>query len=328
MTNQAIAFSLSVLLWLFLAFRFVRALKNRKITNGASLHAWSIYFLCYLIAVFTVDSIKARIDTYFGGLPMTTLVRSLLMLTTAYMFFLAIRHFAPRGQRLERVITLLNGVTIAVCIGLFTWFLSSRLVSTELITYLIKDVRDVMMITWTALIILPIELHIWRSERIRPMKLHRALDLMFFVTFLIVCGTGIALSLFVFFVPSLAPYVWALDRSFTYLSYVLILVLLVPFRWLMPLFYPRQLLLYVRLHRLQKIVKRWSSIQPLHSRLSLNLTHPDEIELAIYQEIIAILDMYPSMGEPGRDLQKKIQRVVETRPQYAELVQTMAAIRG
>ncbi len=328
MSNHAIVLSLSLALWAFLAYRFIRAVKNRKVTDGASLHAWAIFFLVYLIAVLTVDSVAVWIDGHFGGLPVTTLARCLLMLATVQVFFLGIERVYVRRPKIAEYLMRLTVADAGICIGLFVWFASYRPISTDAMIYLIKDVRDVMMIAWTILIFIPFSIHLWRNEQVRPMKLHRTLDLVFWAAFLTESITGITLSLAVLLVEQWEPYVWAVDRSATYLCYLLMLATLVPYRWLMPLFYPRKLLLYLRLKRLQSIVKRWSATQPPLPDLSLKLTHPDEIELAIYQTVIAILDMYPSMSRSGRTLQEQIQKVVDTHPPYVELVRRIASLRA
>ncbi len=328
MSDHTIVLSLSLVLWAFLAYRFIRAVKNRKVNDGASLHAWAIFFLIYFIAILTVNSVGTWIDGHFDGLPVTTLTRCLLMLATVQVFFLGIERVYKRRPLIAEYLMRLTIVDAALCIGLFIWFATHRPISRDAIIYLLKDVRDVMMIAWTILIFFPFSIHLWRHEQVRPMKLHRALDLVFWAAFLTESITGITLSVAVPLAARWEPYVWAVDRSSTYLCYLLMLTTLVPYRWLMPLFYPRKLLLYLRLKRLQGIVKRWSATQPPLPDLSLKLTHPDDIELAIYQTVIAILDMYPSMSGSGRTLQEQIQRVVAAQPQYGELVQRIASIRA
>lgn len=327
MSNQAIVFILSAALSFFLIYRFIRALKNRKVTNGASLHAWAVFFLVSLIAILTIDPVSKQLDGYFSGLPVTVLTRSLLMLMTALVFFRGVESFYERRPRLAEYVMWLTIVDAGICIGVFVWFATSHLISADATIYLIKDLRDVMMIAWALLIFIPFSVQLWRSEQVRPMKLHRVLDLGFWIAFLFESITGIALSLAVLFGARWQSYLWIMDRSFTYLCYLLILTALFPYRWLMPVFYPRKLLLYLRLKRLQHRVEQWSATRSSLSGLVLNLTHPDELELAIYQTVIQILDMYPSMNGSGRALQEQIQRVVETQPSYNEFAQKLANLR-
>lgn len=326
--NQIIVFVLSAALLLFVTYRFIRALKHRKVTDGASIHAWSVFFLVCLIALLTVDAIGKRLDGYFVGLPVTTLIRSLLMLTTVVVFFRGIDGDDIQRPRAAKYLIRFTVVAGGLSISAFIWFAVSGAASSDTINYFTKNLRDAVMIVWVLLIFIPFSVRLWRNEQVRPMKLHRAIDLGFWFAFLIISVTGIALSLVTTFAERWQPYLWAIDRSFTYLCYLLMLMTLFPYRWLMPLFYPRKLLLYLRLKRLQHSVKRWSATQPPQPNLSLNLAHPDELELAIYQTVIHILDMYPSMSGNGRALQDQIQRVVDTQPTYNEVAQKLANLRS
>ena len=326
MSNQTIVFVLSVAFCLFLVYRFVHALNNRKVTDRASLHAWAVFFLVSLIAILTVDSVSGWLDVYFSGLPVTVLMRSLLMLMTIVVFFRGIEAYYERRPRLAKYLMWLTTADAAVCIGAFVWFVASRLISNAAIIYLIKDLRDGMMIAWMFLIFIPFSVQLWHREQVRPMKLHRVLDLGFWIAFLFASFTGITVSIAVLFGARWQPSLWIMDRSFTYLCYLLMLIALFPYRWLMPLFYPGKLLLYFRLNRLKRNIKRWSATEPLQADLAPNLAHPDEIELAIYQTVIQILDMYPSMSGGGRALREQIQRVVEAQLSYNEFAQKLAKV--
>ena len=327
MDNHTILLGLSVALWLFLVYRFIRALKNGKVAGRTSLHTWAIFFLIYLVALLTVNSVEMWIDGHFGNLPVTTLSRCLLMLAAVLVFYLGIENVYARRPKTAEYLVRLTVVDAGICIGLFVWFAIYRPTSTVAIINLLKDFRDVMMVAWTVLIFIPFSVYLWKQEQVRPMKLHRALDLGFWACFLTESVTGMALSLAAVSTSSWGSNIWTLDRLSTYMCYILILVTLLPYRWLLPLFYPRKVLLYWRLKRLQSTVKRWSATQPSLPGLPLNLKRPDEIELAIYQTLIAILDTYPSMFERGRALQEQIQQVVEAQPTYGELVRRIASIR-
>ena len=55
--------------------------------------------------------------------------------------------------------------------------------------------------------------------------------------------------------------------------------------------------------------------------------HPDELELAIYQSAISILDSYTGIGERGQRIRERIEKLVDSHPEYGDLVRGMAAIR-
>ncbi len=325
MNDTAIVFSFNVVLWFYLAYRFFLALAKRKITNGASLHAWGLIFGCYLIAALSVDSIELALDTSFGGLPMSILVRSLLMLATIHLYFLGMRQINPYPPAVQRFFRWANPLFALVCVAIVVWSAWTNHTSTADISSLIKIWRDAAILLWLRLILFPSALHLWRTEQVRPMKLHRVTDLLFYIMVLVQCSAEILWVLALSFVPTVAPLLAAVERGSTYLCLLLFLVMLLPLRPFMPLFYPLRLLLYLRLQRLERAVSQRSTGRPPLGKLPLRLTHPDELELAIYQKVIAILDRYPSLKDA--DLQRQIQHVVASKPPFPELTDKLAAIQ-
>ena len=61
----------------------------------------------------------------------------------------------------------LNPLIIVLCIVLFG-FMASRAVSFEVMTHVIKDVRDGSMLVWTILIFIPASLQMWRLKTCDP----------------------------------------------------------------------------------------------------------------------------------------------------------------
>jgi hypothetical protein len=328
MLDQVVVFSLNLTLWIFLGYRFIRAVQHRKLTNGASLHAWSVFFLCYIITLLTVDAIELSIDASFDGLPVTVVVRSLLILGTAQLFFFGARPLNPKPLRAERWYLRTNPMVMSACIGIFIWYCWLRPITTVDVTHLIKGVRDTAMIVWMGIIFIPTGLQMWRQEHVRPLKVRSALNVLFYMVYTLQCGSGLAWSFSVYFVPQLEPALFIVERFTTYLCLVLVLILIFPYRWLMPLFYPRQLLLYLRLRRFAAKLQRLAHGFALAPRLPLNLTHPDEIELAIYQQVIAILDMYPLLEAEETGLKARIQQVIASQDNYVDLARQMAAIKA
>ncbi|MBN8637903.1 MAG: hypothetical protein J0M07_21470 [Anaerolineae bacterium] len=325
MDDKAIIFGFNLLLWFYLAYRFSVALAKRKITNGASLHVWGVIFGCYLIAALTAEPIKLALDGQFGGLPMSTLVRSLLMLVTIHLYFLGMRQIYPYSPPTQRLFRWGNPLFALTCIGLFLWYAAARQITVPDLNLQIKGVRDVAILLWLRLILLPSALHLWRTEQVRPMKLHRVTDLAFYGVVLVQCSAEIALAVSTYHLPALTPVLAAIERGSTYVCLLLFLVMLLPLRLFLPLFYPVRLRLYLRLQRLERAVSQASTGRPPLGKLPLRLTHPDELELAIYQKVIAILDRYPSLK--NRRLQTQITEVVASQAPFPELAQKLGAIQ-
>lgn len=326
MNDDAIIFSLNVLLWFYLGYRFFTALAKRKVTDGASLHSWSIIFGCYLITVLMVDSIEMRMDGAFGGLPVSVLARTVLMFGVIYLYFIGMRRSQIYSETVQRLYLWLNPLLVLVSLALFGVFAATRFVSTETFVHLFKGIRDVALIPLILFILFPGALHLWRNEGVRAMKVHRVSNMILYGVCLVQVVSEIVWLLALYQAPAVAPALSAVERGSTYLILLLFLAMMLPLRSFAALFYPVRWLLYWRLLRLEKTVRRLSTGRPPRGNLLLRLTHPDELELAIYQKVIGILDRYSSLTDEA--LQKRIQQVIEGKPQFPQIAYQLAAIRS
>ena len=328
MTSQLIFTMLNLALWIMLGYRFFRALKRRKVTDGASLYIWSVFFLLYLIVALKVPTIEAGIDERFSQLPVTMLIRSLLILGTAQVYSLLINQTDyALPKHIQRAFNLINPLIMLVCIGLFLFMVPSRLLSFDASEHVIKSIRDAAMIIWAVLIFIPAGVYLWRSERVRSAKLFQGLNLIFYAVYILNCAGELLWALVYAFAPQWETALTARLQYIDYLCILLFLFMLFPFHRLMPLFYPGRLWLLLRLRRLETAVTQMSDTTPQTFRLRHNLMHPDELELAIYQSAISILDSYTGIGERGQRIRERIEKLVESRPEYSDLIRGMAAIR-
>ena len=268
-----------------------------------------------------------EINVHFGGLPVTALVRNMAILVTAHLYFLLTRHIDRPSLRIKRIFLRANPAIVVISFVLFMYLVTWQTPSTDELTHIVKSIREGSMLVWTPLVFIPAGIRMRQLEKYRHMRIRYALSLVFFAAFMSECVSGLVWSFTLFFVPNLQAQALVFDRLSTYLCLILFFVMLFPFRWLMPLFYPNQLRRYIRLRRLGTVVKKYSAFQPAVHRMTFNLIRATDIDLAIYQQVIAILDMYPSMVDEGETLQRKIQTLVEDQPQYAELVDKLASIR-
>ncbi len=305
MSQQGIIIGINLLLWGLLVQRFVRALSERKLTDGASLQAWGLFFCLYLVIVLTVDTVEQAIDARFGGLPVTTLTRTLFMLAAAHLFYLGMRRTYVYPPRVQRWFVPLNGLTALVCVAVFLLFAPNPTIASADVSLGIKGVRDIAIVAWTLVICWPVGWYLWRSETLRPMKLHRALNLLFFAVLLIVSVIGLTRTLTVFFLPDLEPTVAAVDEISKGMLLLSVLLLLFPFRWLLSLSYPQRLLLYWRLRRVER------ALSPAGARRTSRWLRADELELAIYQQVVALLDRLPVADDTPP--KRAIERIVSQR---------------
>ena len=327
MSNQIPLLGLSLILWIFLGYCFLRAFTRRRLTDRASLYAWIVFFLCYLVVALDVPSVEQVLNQRFGDLPVTALIRNVAVLVTAHVFFIVTRHVDAPSHRMKRLFSWINPSVIVITVLLFVWMASTGGFSLEALTHEAKTIRGIAMLVWTPLVFWPALVRLQQLEKFRLMKLRYTLSLMFYATFIVQCATGLIWTFTVFFAPAFVAPALFLDQAASVICLLQFVMMLFPFRWLAILFYPQQLWVYVRLRRLLSAVKQFATVHPPVSEQTYNLARSSELELAIYQHVIEILDLYPSISPAGASLRQEIQSAAENEAQYEDLVERLAAIR-
>ncbi len=325
MADHEIVLFLNILLWLWLGYRFVRAYRHRKINNGAALYMWLLVLCCYLAALLTVDEIELAIDGQANGLPLSILIRTLIMLATAHLFYLGLRSLHLINERFGYFLPRINLGVAILCILLFVGIAAGIGLSNASGGYVIKSVRDVTIAAWVVVLCIPTGLRLLAIERLRPMKAHRLMNLLFFGALLLVSIAGVAHAAAYLTNSSSEPMFSIFERAVTYTVMLTLLTMLIPFRWLSVLFYPQR---YFMLRRMRSLENRINAnIQsPIYSpRVSLSASL-DDLELAIYQSVIAILDNYQSL--PESTMKRQIGALVSTELPFEQLTRQMASVRA
>ncbi len=326
MTHEAILLNLNLLLWLFFAYRFVMAVKHRKVNSGVAVRAWGVVFCMDTIAASTVPGAEALIDAQFGGLPITNLARSVMILVTAQFIMLIVRPDSPLSAARMRFFLWVNPLLAVGIVFIFIGFVQSGLPYGANYT-LIKVIRSAIMTGWMLVIVLPTFTYLWRIEQVRPMKLRYGISAVLGVLYLIQCISSISAVIATITASPLEGALLQIADTSSYLCIGLFIAIMIPYRWLMPVFYPRRLRVYRRLQQLEALVILWSTAPPLLPNLPLNLTNVGELELGIYQKVISILDMLSTMKPAGAPLRARIEAVVNPALPFPELAERLAALR-
>jgi len=300
MNDQNVVLMLNGAIWLFFLYRLVRALQHRKITGPAPLQAWLLFLSCYLTAILLYEPLAAQVDHLFGGIPMAMLLRTIMMLLTAQFYFMALRRLHPLKISAATVFTVANPGVMLLCLILFVINTESQLLTYTQLDALIKGIRDLAMSLWVVTIFAPITWQLWHLEQLRPMKIHRTLSLIFLAVFLVQTLGGLGLSVATLQQADSRSFFDTIDRISKYGCLLLLLALLFPYKWVLPLLYPRKLYTLFRLARLEQYMELRTYLNRPLVKVPVNLWRLEEIELAIYQKIIAILDMYSPLKAYNR----------------------------
>ena len=328
MADQAILIGLNLLIWSYFAIRFINALRKRKLDQPDALFAWLIHLLFYFVALLTISAVENGINGLAGGLPVTLYLRSSLILLTAHLLGRALREADVRLHPVSRQLFKANPFVIA---GLLVFAAIAQLASLDvnLQTIIVKTVRDAVIILWLLFVFVPLEIEAWRQERVRLMRARDLIVLIFYGVYLLYCSGTLVQSLLVVLRPEQPNKIHLPLEVIAYLCLLLFFLMLLPFRGVRLLLYPQRLWLYHRLRRLQASVKAQAEIDFEFEKLDVNILRPNELETAIYQSLVDILDHYPCMRstDEARRLAKRIDAVVEQTPPYADLVKSLAQVQ-
>lgn len=165
MGNQILLLGLSLILWIFLGYRFLRAFARRRLTDRASLYAWMVFFLCYLVVALNVPSLEQVINQRFDDRPVTALLRNVAILITAHVFFFATRHVDAPSLHMKRLFSWVNPSIIVCTVLLFVWMAASVTISSEVMTHSVKTIRETTMLLWTPLVFWPALVRIQQLEK-------------------------------------------------------------------------------------------------------------------------------------------------------------------
>ena len=326
MSDERILLLLNLLIWgFFLAAAGARlpAAPTRRPPGAAGLErftccaTWSV--------LLDLSAVERAVNTLLGGLPVVLYLRSGLLLLTAQLFARMFQAADPQPRRwIEPLLSATTGI-ILLLLFLFIPAQWARLPVEQQIV-VVRTLRDGLMCAWIGLFFFPLGLELWQREQVRLMKVRDLLTLGFYGGYMIYGSLSLLHGLLTDFAPRYAADVMAGQRSIGYLCLLLFFLLLLPFRGLRVLLYPRQLYLYWRLRRLGQAVLRQSSTRFSSAPLRVPWFHSRELELATYQNLIVVLDHYRGIGAAD-PVVEQIEAIVLTTPQYPDLVRRLAAVR-
>ncbi len=176
---------------------------------------------------------------------------------------------------------------------------------------------------------MPATLFILREEKVPPMKVKAAINLTFFVSYSFYNVGSIIFNIEMLARNPNGLVNESLLRPIAYVCFCLFIVMYVPHKWLLFLFYPRRFYTYYRLRRLDTSISQILYDTKAPIRVHVRPLLPGELELAIYRTTISILDRYPLIGSHtrGRDLYQRIRQLLAGEPPYADLVTGLMSIR-
>lgn len=228
----------------------------------------------------------------------------------------------PYHHRLERGSLLVALLLVGVMAG-YLQGLGTR----DQAHHTLRLILDGYVLAQMVLVFIPVNLWMLRHEEVGPMRLKH-------IATLVLCGTYAAGALTsLLFIPSMLltghSNAGAYLVPYSTISFVCLLVILAPHRWLVYAGLPWRWYRWARLRHLEACLRTRLPfpVEPLHWR---DLFYLSSVDLMIYVSAINVLDYCWDLppGDPwGKSLCEQINRIIKENPEYDRLIVALSRVK-
>lgn len=319
---------------------FTRAVVKRKLNDVPTLAGWAQLFCAVLVYSLQGEAVERAVDARFHGLPVALYTKYFGTLIWFYLYFRILRQVIPIHRLypwIERVFPL-----IAV-VGLVTMPMVATPAHRQQARDLITGIRDLGMIIPVVVIFIPLTWRIRQRETIGGMRLKQMVIILCYAGYVVIACGNILKATFTFLDQNRRHEIESIFTPVLLFSLFLFILLLLPFRWTVLIHYPKRLLTYYRLRRLERdILHKMSEMNKMDGvhRLQMNVersAYPplpfqlEALELEIYRAVINLLDYAGVLAMNVSDVQtrtlaKQVQDIAKTYPSYSALVYHLSRI--
>ena len=321
--------ALVLLLWTIYVGRFLQAILQRRGDDQFRIVVWWMFFLACLAFTFTGREVEEATDQLFGGLPVSIYIKFFAMIQIAYLYYRLMHTVNPLPATTFQLLRWLNRISIGTGIVSFAMFLLLDMRSNPDTRYYVSAARDSIVAVYMLFGIIPINLYLFKQEAVPTMRVKHVLNTLLCITYLLITLSSLVSLVIVNFHLGNIEQLLPIFLPLTYLVFVFFLSALLPHRWIAVLLFPARLYTYLRLRRLQHDVQRLTKVRYHFEEMPVRLLSLGELEFAIYQTVIFILDhaalMHPSSEK--HHLSRQLAEFLEQEMSYPALVKGMARLK-
>lgn len=320
---------LVLFLWTIYVGRLLQAILQRRGDDQFRNVIWWMFFLACLAFTFTGRQVEEATDQLFGGLPVSIYIKYFAMIQIAYLYYRLIHTVNPLPSKTFQMLRWLNPISIGTGIVSFAVILLLDIRSNPDTRYYVSAARDSIVAVYMLFGIIPINLYLFKQETVPTMRIKHALNTLLCITYMLIALSSlVSLVVVIFRLGNMEPLL-SIFLPLTYLVFVFFLSALVPHRWIAVLLFPARLYTYLRLRRLQRDVQQLTKVRYHFEEIPVRLLSLGELEFAIYQTVIFILDhaalMHPSSEE--HHLSRRLAEFLEQEMGYPALVKGMIRLK-
>ncbi len=280
---------LTGLLWLVFVPVFIRACFEGQLADPDRRGSWIQAGLALLIFTLMGERMDLRVDRWFGGLPVTLYLKYFGMLVWFQLYYAFARRIVP-DRPIYRYLNVV--IPAGVILGLLTVPLVAAIPYGERSTarLLVTGLRDVWILLLSLLAIAPAARHLSVDEGIPGMRIKQGMIFTAHLAYAVVAVGNITVATLIMGGFDRSAEIDRITAPFMGMAVLAFVVLLLPYRWLQPLFLPQRFWLYWRLKLRERQLLRAVAARSDLPWFSFHLLRADELELALYRTVINLYD--------------------------------------
>jgi hypothetical protein len=308
------------IMWLLFFSTLFRSIWTKRIWTAPSRRFLLQIFLSCLALSFWGKEAEAQLDQYFYHLPVGVYLKYFVLLWVVHLFDAVVRESIDYWQ--ERFAWLKSIIPLAFGLGILSFILYAfyQPIDKALLRYWVIGARDAWILPINLLIFMPAVFILWKREEVLAMRFRLLCSLITAIAYLITIISSIAAAILANYSLDLAAQAAAMAKPFVIVGALAFIPVFIPHRGLNIVTHLRRFYTYHRLRQLrEQIVPKEAYKTPLIKSLT-------ELDLAIYQDLIAILDYYPPLETQNQLLYQRIHHCVASNKDYEDLLQAMVQI--
>ena len=278
------------LLWSIYIGLLARMLIRHRGTSEFRGAVWGLFFLACVAFTFSGLDVEQAADSAFNGLPVSIYVKYFALTYGVYLQCSLMHKAQPISAGIFRALKWLNRIALAAGGVSFILLVVFDLYNHPELRYYVSAARDFIVALYMLVILIPSNLSLFRAEAVPTMRIKLALSTLFCATYVLVALTSLISLVVVLSDLTDINVLLPVFLPLTYLVYGLFVCAIMPHRWTALVLFPVRLYIYWRLQRLRREVQRLAQIRLHFDLFPVRPSSPDELEFAIYQTVIFILD--------------------------------------
>ncbi|HEX2619341.1 MAG TPA: hypothetical protein VHL11_04315 [Phototrophicaceae bacterium] len=325
-------FSLMIFMWLNFTVMFLRTLMRVGIADTRTRSGWLQLFFAALVFSLQGETVEHQFELVLGAFPAVLYLKYFGMLIWFWLYYRMLRDvFSDRT-----IYRFFDGWFVVVfvigIVSLLPVLITPSSTHSDMHDVL-TGLRDLLLLVPTIVIFIPATWVLWRREEIKGMKSKQFMILVCFGMYSLLAVGNIANSVFTLLHQEKTKQLEQFFAPVLGISLIAYVTLLLPYRWLTRVFYPTRLYLYWKLKHLERYVLQEVGVQAeVDTSTSLrvvNLWQLDELELAIYQAVINVLDYGALLKQSpeNSELYRQIQAIAQSNRPYSELVHLLTVVK-